>query len=266
MILWYSMTIIQNPAMNEIWNKLHINDMFSGLSCFIDVVDSHAHCEFIVMFICPIFGCLFLACTHASHPLNEHQNMIIFLGETLDFAYLWHVDVITHCNPLTGVILQVVYWRVQKMQPTLFPISRHCPWFHRRMACSGSPYGSLPAPVSTLTTLNAASATEGIAQDAYGFRIQVLPLCPSHQWPWNYQIWNSQVTSITFKIYYNLLSCMHLWSHLPFSRLEVTALKKKKHVSVRVAAASQMSMSVSKLDAPKNPSSTNPGPRQETYG
>ena len=95
-IQYLSMTIIQNPAMNKIWNKLHINNMFSILLCFIDVVDSHAHCEFIVMFICPIFGCLFLACTHASHPLNEHQNMIIFLGKTLDFAYPWHVDVITH--------------------------------------------------------------------------------------------------------------------------------------------------------------------------
>ena len=160
MNLWPS-SRIQRWTTFETNYTLIYNMVYHVLSYLIDVVDSHAHCEFIVMFICPIFGCLFLACTHASHPLNEHQNMIIFLGEKLDFAYPWHVDVITHYNPLTGVILQVVYWRVQKMQPTLFPISRHCPWFHRRMACSGSPYGSLPAPVSTLTTLNAASATEG---------------------------------------------------------------------------------------------------------
>ena len=98
-----------------------------------------------------------------------------------------------------------------------------------------------------------------IAQDAHGFRIQVMRYAPpTNDHETIILIWNSQVTSITFKIYYNLLSCMHLWSHLPFSRLEVTA-NVKKHVSVRVAAALWMSMSVSKLDAPKNPSSTNPG-------
>ena len=48
----------------------------SYVFCFqIYVVDSHDHCEFIVMFICPIPAIYFWlvhACTYASHPLNEH--------------------------------------------------------------------------------------------------------------------------------------------------------------------------------------------------
>ena len=62
----------QNPAMNRICHKLH-----KQIICVLSVwqIIHHVHCEFIVIFLCPILGCPFFGLYSQCH-IHEAEHLL----------------------------------------------------------------------------------------------------------------------------------------------------------------------------------------------